>query len=639
MKNILFLILLVTTAQIATSQTRGYGNIDTADLKLNTCSFEKDANAMVLFDRVRVVFSLMGTLTMERHKRVKIFNEKAKDAGNVRIEYDNMYGVDHVYDIEAQTINLEKGKIVITKVDPKQIYAEHTDRTKDALVISFPAVKPGSVIEYRYVMARSIATNFPAWYFQSDLPTRYSEMDAFFNSRLQFKALTRVVRPFSKDTLLIGGHIWAASEMPSTKDEAYMRAPGDAKQSVSLLLTAIQDYDGKMIQLNDTWESIGKKLTNEKEYFKELDQHLSDEDTLVKHAQSLKSTEAKIAYVYNTVKSTIGWNGFTSWGSKDGIKNAWKKRVGNSAEVNAILYHLLKKSGVEAYPMLVSTRDNGLIEPEFVDRFMINKLVTYVPTPDDNYYILDATDRFNTYNQVPFELLNSYGLMLDKDKGNNKMVFIECKNNARETILINADLSPEAKMKGTAQIASFAYDRTKELELYKRSGDEKFKEYLTGGNNVLKITNLKLENMQTDTLPLLQSFDFSDDLTSTDNYIFFSPNIFTPMHTNPFLSETRSGLIDFGYGNRRVIAANYKLPAGYAVESIPKNITLIMPDKSIKFRRTLQVEENGNLALRYEIDVTRSRYSKGEYPDLREFYKRMYDMLDEQIVLKKAKAN
>src|ERR1700730_8266044 len=31
-----------------------YGTIDTADLKLTSCDFEKDANAMVLFDRAEM---------------------------------------------------------------------------------------------------------------------------------------------------------------------------------------------------------------------------------------------------------------------------------------------------------------------------------------------------------------------------------------------------------------------------------------------------------------------------------------------------------------------------------------------------------------------------------------------------------
>jgi Domain of Unknown Function with PDB structure (DUF3857) len=634
MNRIFSLIFFSVFTVVANAQVRGFGNIDTADLRSTSCDYEKDANAEVLFDRAKVRFSMDGTITEERHKRVKIFNEKGKDYGSVKIEYDNMYGVDHILNIEAETINLDKGKIVLSKIDPKLIYAQHTDKTKDAILISFPDIKPGSVIEYRYTLIRNVNTNLPAWYFQTDIPTRYSEFDFFFASRLQFKAFTRVNQPFSKDTVSIGGHVWVAINMLSSKKEAYMRADGDALQSVSLLITALRDYDGINHELIDTWAKEGKVLANEKDYYKELDQHLSGEDTLIKQAATLKTADEKIAYLFKAVKNTMSWNGYPNWGSRDGIKNAWKKRVGNSAEVNAVLYHLLKKSGIKAYPMLVSTRENGLLQPDFVDKFQLDNLVTYVPVDTSKYYILDATGKYNTYNQIPYNLLNSYGLYLNKENDKYEMIYIESKTPAREVILIDAEISPDAKMKGTGQVASFKYNRTKNLELYKTLGDQKFTEYLTDNDNNIKISNLKLDNMLVDTLPLQQNFDFTYELNNSDNYIYFTPNIFTPLHDNPFLSEERSAEIDFGYGNDHVITGSFKMPAGYDIESLPKNQTIVMTDKSIRFKRLLE-KHDGYISLHYEINIKRTRYLKSEYPDLHAFFKKMYEMLNEQIVLKK----
>lgn len=634
MKKLLTLTALLCFFSAVNAQLRGFGNIDTADLKLTSCDFEKDANAEVLFDRGRVYFSLMGYLTLERHRRIKIFNEKGKEFGSIRIEYDNMYGVDHILNVEAQTLNLENGKIVTSKIDPKQFYFEHTDKSRDALTFTFPNVKPGSVIEYRYTLERNLASNFPAWYFQSDMPTRYSEFDAYFNSKLQFKALSRINKAFAKDTAMNGGHTWAAVNLPSAKEEEYMRAPEDALQAISLLMTSFQNYNGKTTELTDTWAKLGKELANNRDYYKELDQHLSGEDTLIKHAMALKTDDDKIAYLFNAVRHIIGWNGFPSWGPKEGIRNAWKKRTGNSAEVNAALYHLLKNSGVKAYPMLVSTRENGLIDPNFVNMFQINSLVTYVPVDSTKYYVLDATDKYNTYNQVPYELLNSYGLCLNKEKDQYNMVFIENKAPAKEIIEIDAEISPDAKMKGSGQIASFKYDRSEDLEMYKTSGEDKFKEYLTGKDNSIKISNLKIDNMEVDTLPLQQRFDFTYELNNSDNYIFFTPNIFTPLHDNPFLSEERNSAIDFGYGDQHIIVGRYKIPAGYDIQALPKDASITMADKGIRFKRVL-MKEDGYISLKYEISITRTRYLRTEYPDLRAFFKKMYEMLDEQIVLKK----
>ena len=611
-----------------------YGVVDTADLKLASCDFEKDANAMILFDKARVLFSTMGYVAMERHKRVKILNEKGKEEGSVRIEYNNLYGAEEILNIEAQTINLDSGKIVITKVDPKQIYFEHTDKNKDALIISFPNVKEKSVIEYRYTFARRLASNFPAWYFQDNIPTRYSEFKVYFSSRLKFKAFTRTNKAFLKDTTLEGGHVWAVSNIASSKKEAFMRADNDGLQCVSMLLNGIDDFDGKSIHLSDSWSETGKELANEKDYYKELDQHLNDEDKVIKQAVELKTDEAKIAFLYNQVKSTISWNGSKNWGSKDGIRSAWKKKVGNSAEVNAILYHLLKRSGVKAYPMLVSTRDNGLIDPSFVDIFQINHLVTYVPVDSTKYYLLDATDKYNTYNQIPFDLLNSYGLRLDKERNKYDMVFIDTKKPSKNVTFVNGEIGTDAKMKGTGEIGSYGYDRTSNLEIYKTTDEKKYEEFLAENDNNLKLSNLKLENAEVDTLPLKQSFDFTYDLNNTDKYIMFSPNIFTSLHDNPFLNETRSSEIDFGYADNHLIYGRYKIPDGYNIESLPKDANIVMADKSIRFKRILG-SEDGYISIHYEILVNRTRFLRSEYSSLHEFYKKMYDMLNEQIILKK----
>lgn len=628
------LFLLLCSGLAANAQVRGFGNIDTADLKLTTCDFEKDANAMVLFDRAKVNFSLTGTLVMERHRRIKILNDKGKEQGNIRLEYDNIYGVEHIYNVEAQTINLENNKIVITKIDPKLFYFRHTDSRKDELVFSFPNVKAGSVIEFRYGFVRNIAANFPAWYFQGDIPSRYSEFDAYFDPRLKFTAATKISRPFAKDTTALYGHIWVVKDIRSAKAEPFMRAQGDALESISLSLNEVEGVNGKTTHINDTWETTGRNLTNEKDYYKQFEQHLGDEDDLIKQTAALKTNDEKIALLYNKVKATMSWNGYEHWASKDGIKSAWKKRSGNSAEINAILYHLLKRAGVRAYPMLVSTRENGLLRPDFVDIFQINSLVTYVPVDSNKYYVLDATSKFETYNQIPFNLLNSYGLYLDKEKDKYDMVFLKTNEPSKELIVISGDIGTDAKMHGSADIISYGYNRTGKLAILKSLEEKKYEEFLTEKDNNLKLINLKSENLEVDTLPLKQNFDFTYDLNNTDNYLLFSPNIFTTLHINPFLSEERTSTIDFGYTNSHVIIGTYKIPSGYQVESLPKDANMVIADKSIRFKRIL-AQQDGNIQLKYEITINRTKFLISEYPDLHEFYKKMYDLLNEQIVLKK----
>ena len=92
--------------------------------------------------------------------------------------------------------------------------------------------------------------------------------------------------------------------------------------------------------------------------------------------------------------------------------------------------------------------------------------------------------------------------------------------------------------------------------------------------------------------------------------------------------------LNFGYLQNYAISGVYKLPAGYKIDALPKSVALVMPDKSIVCKR-LVGEQDGAIMIRYLIDFKKSLYFKEDYPDFYEFFKKMTEMLNEQVVLKK----
>jgi hypothetical protein len=142
--------------------------------------------------------------------------------------------------------------------------------------------------------------------------------------------------------------------------------------------------------------------------------------------------------------------------------------------------------------------------------------------------------------------------------------------------------------------------------------------------------------MEADTLPLTQNFEFSLDLTGSDeNYIYFKPNLFASEFANEFLSEHRFTDIDFGYMTVDALNGNYKIPAGYKIDAMPKSMNMAMPDNSIVFRRMV-AQEDGVIAIRYFLRLNKSPFFKENYPEFHEFFKKMNEMLNEQVVLKKS---
>jgi hypothetical protein len=240
------------------------------------------------------------------------------------------------------------------------------------------------------------------------------------------------------------------------------------------------------------------------------------------------------------------------------------------------------------------------------------------------------------YNVIPRNLLNSFGLIINKEDKKYDIFFVQNTAPVRDAVLVNADIKAEGKMAGTAQISSLSYNKIDNIDSYKTDGEKKYIDNLKEGNNDLNISSVKFENMEVDSLPLTQNINFSLDLSGSDGtYIYFKPNLFCSIGNNPFISEKRMTDIDFGCINSYAVVGNYKIPAGFKADALPKSARMDMSDQSISFKRMVS-EEDGIITVRYVIAYKKSLFFKESYEELHEFYKKMFEMMGEQIILKKA---
>ncbi|PWK75344.1 uncharacterized protein DUF3857 [Mucilaginibacter oryzae] len=639
--TLMALAALVTVAKaqapapVAIPVTKSFGKVDKADLEMTKCDFEPDANAEILFDKGEVYFDTQYQIVFERHKRIKVFNDRGKDAANVRVEYLSYNHSQFITGVEAQTINLENGAIVPVKVDRKQIFTESVDKYRSAVVFSFPNVKPGSILEFKYRLTSTNIGNFPDWYFQSTIPTRYSELNTNIPDILTYKNLQNLHYPFVVDkTSGTNTHTQALMNIPSVKEEPYMGALSDNMERILFQLLSVRLTYTKSYQ--DTWTKVGENVMEWDDFGDQLNRKLTGEEAIVAKAKSFKTNDERIAYLFNEVKNTMKWNESYGNYTMDGTVKAWEKKVGNATEINLILYHLLQKTGVNVYPMMVSTRKHGRVNPAFPNSYQFNSTVAYIPVDSAKYYVLDASNKYNLYNQVPTNFLNSFGLLLNKADKVYEMTFLQDAEPVRQVVLINAEIKPDGKMAGAADISSFAYNRINIVKSYKTDGEKKYIENLSSNNNNLKISSLKIEDIDVDTVPVRQNIDFNLDLAgSDDNYIYFNSNLFTDLNKNPFLSENRTTDIDFGYRDNYNVTGIFKLPAGYKVDALPKSVSMAMPDGSIVFKRLI-AEQDGSLMVRLSIDNKKTIFFKENYPEFHEFWKKMFEMLNEQVVLKKS---
>jgi hypothetical protein len=498
-------------------------------------------------------------------------------------------------------------------------------------------VQAGSVLEFKYTLTAANFFNFPDWYFQSHLPTRYSELKTTIPDLLYYKNLETRTQPWAVNKEEGNGtKTRAIANIPSIPDEPFMTSREDNCERLLFQLLSINIPGTYAHNFFDTWAKVGDNMMKNEDLGAQLGKKLTGEEVIIAKAKALKTLDEKIAYVFGEVKNAMKFSGSYYKYTTDGVGKAWDKKAGNSGEINMILCHLLKKSGVNVQTMLVSTRGHGRVNPGFPSPYKFNSVVAYIPVDTLTTYVLDASNKYNLYNQVPSNVLNTFGLAMDKDAENYEMIFLQNKNAVKHFAIIAAEIKPDSKATGTADLVSYGYRKVSAVQRYKTDGEKKYIDFLRDGDNGLKITSVKFEDMDVDTLPLKQTINFNLDLSGSDeNYIYFNPNILGEAKTSPFLAANRFTDVDFGYLKSFMLVGQYKLPAGYKIESLPKSVSMVMPDGSISFRRIVG-EQGDGVSVRYMVDVKQTIYFKESYPEFQEFYKKMYEMLNEQIVLKKS---
>ncbi|HEX6430955.1 MAG TPA: hypothetical protein VF008_24870, partial [Niastella sp.] len=293
--------------------------------------------------------------------------------------------------------------------------------------------------------------------------------------------------------------------------------------------------------------------------------------------------------------------------------------------------NLLKEAGLEVYPLLVSERGHGKVNPKipFIDQF--NKVMAYVLI-DSKYYVLDAAGVYTPPFMIPFPVINTNAFIVNRKKG-GIINLSESVKKDKNFVNIHARIDDNGAMTGEATIQSNEYARLARMRAWERDKDRFRENYYTTYQAGLKMDSLVMHNLENDSLPLEQQFNFSIPPTVSGDYKLINLNLFSGIAKNPFISDIRFTNIDYGCLQSHTVVETIELPASLKIESLPKNIRMIMPDTSISLTRLLEVKDHV-IMVRYSILTTRSVFTADEYDYIKDFYKKMAQIMNEQVVLR-----
>ena len=643
---LLFFIFPFTPALEAQKTPMKWGKIKPEMFTMKEFSRDSNAAAVImceLAESYAVVVNRSTRLDMKVHRRIKILSEAGYEQATVGIPYYAKGNFQTVRKIEGYTYTLgSDGKISKQKLDKKSIFTEDIDGNRKRKRFTMPGLKPGVIIEFRYTLQSKSISYLKGWSFQNDEPTLWSEyrvwVPDFYRFLPYFQGLNQFYinesTPEERYQQMGEWKRWVLKDVPALRKEPFMASPDDYRARIRFQLAEIMipgEFEKKVLS---TWTKLAKQLSEDDDFGGSTKKKKVLPAGIRKKIKALDDPHKQIEAVYNYVKKTIKWTGSRGIYTEGRLADALKKRSGDSPEINFTVISSLRELGLDANPVILSTRDHGRIVPIYPMISQFNDIIAHVVVGDKTY-LLDATDPNRALSLLPARVLNGQGLLI-KNK-NAAWLKITPNGSYKYSNTVSAKLTADGLLTGSINTSDYGYRALEKRKKILNSNESDYIDaYFTSKMFGAKIDSFKIKSLKEIEKPLRTSVFFSNDeaVQAVNNFIYLNPMLLARQENNPYTLPNRSFPVDYAFGRDFTYRMMLTLPEGYTVSEQPKNIAINMPGNAGLFRRVFQLSGN-TLSVMSKFVIRKVIFEPEEYAGLQEFYDRVVSAHAEQIVLKK----
>jgi len=653
-----------------TAQNFKYGKVSKEELLEKFNPADSSANATILYTEEKIKYEYdndKGFYVLKNiYKRIKIYNKEGLNWANHYVKlFDKSKSLEEeISGLKGITYNFINGEVEGQKLKKDGVFEEELNEYWKKISITLPGVKAGSVIEFKYQVKSPFVSKLDDALLQEVIPIKkivyQAKIPEYFFFKLHSNIKSELIPNINyleereevavkwKDKVPGPGGVINKYErvykykekvisvneenVPRLKDEVYVANLSNYKSKLSFELVSTKSFSSEVNDYSTDWDTIVSKIYESRNFGSQLtkDSYFTEDLDLL--LQSLNSNSDKIHAIYNYVKAKVKFNNFIGVNTFNGVKKAYKEGVGNVADINLMLTAMLRYSGIDANPILVSTKTNGI--PLFPTRQGFNYVICGVEV-DNEVLLLDATEGNTTVDIVPEKVLNWQGRII-REHGSSAWVDLFPKKNSKNTIMVNATLNSDLLFTGKVRSQKtdyFAYDYRNE---YVGVVAEDLIKNISKGKGEIEITKLNVKNDKKLENPILQTYDFiyEDGVEEIGSDIYISPMLFLTEEDNIFNKETRNYPIDFSFPRTNKSIISIIIPEGYRVKFIPESVKMVMSDNLGEY--SFVIRQNGNVVQVSEVfKINFPIVPVTYYSNLKEVYKTLIEKNSEKIVLEK----
>lgn len=617
---------------------------------------DKTASAGILFDagNLRIYYKKnRGWLyKLEVKTRLKIYNKEGYSHASISIPY---YGgsinpkKEYFKKLKAYTYNYDGQDVEKTKVKKSDIYENQTSKRWKEVSFTFPNLQPGCILEYTYTIESPYFELLPEWKFQDKIPVKNSTYELIFPKILgyneRFKGFQEISRQVEDQKYYSAGHltgnavkyIYQAKDIPKIKEEAFVNNYDNYISSVQHeLALAKTSYDGNLMNIKTSWNKVAKELMNSLKFGQQLESsyyYRNEADSIFKTSTTVVE---KMNSTFEFVKNKMKWNKSAGLYCSAPLEEVYKKNVGNVADINLILTSMLRYVGINAYPVILSTIDNGAPTSIPSIRFY-NYVITAVELENEDLLLLDASDKDAAINVLPTRCLNFFGRSI-MDNYTSSRVELFPNKKSKDNFIMNINIDNNGKITGQLRrqyTHQFAYQYRKKYR------DTEKNDYILSLENELEIDIIeyKIDHMDEPSKAVIETIGFKmkDKSELIGNKIYLKPLVFLAHKENPFKNDknNRKLPINFTFPKSRRYIVNVTYPKEFEIEFVPENLTSNHIENKVNYSFSVNKTSQGNLQIMVNQNINSVILGPEYFESLKQFYQKIVEKETELIVINK----
>ncbi|WP_159021740.1 DUF3857 and transglutaminase domain-containing protein [Formosa sp. L2A11] len=673
MKNV-FSLLCLLIISYTSAQDYKFGKISKAELKETANPKAQEAHATILYVNENVYFQYNPSegfiVVKEVQKRIKIYDKEGVDwATEIVPFYDNGgSNVEELSELKGYTYYLKDGKIEKDKLDKDNIFKEETNQYWGQLKFTMPNITDGCIVEFRY-RKESPFIALDDVDLQYDIPVKKLEFNAripeyfyfnkYFNPKAKYTAkITETERNrvenitskqrsggggFNSSTTSVDNSKWEFHEtefkadlvdVPALKEEPYVDNMDVYRANVKWEYAMYKGQDNSIKKYSTDWESVIKTIYDNSSFGGQLSKTGYFEKDLDALLANVTSSTERISLIYNFVKSKVAWNEYLGYYAENGVKKAYKDGSGNVGDINLMLTAMLRYAGLNASPVLISTKSNGI--PLYPTRNGFNYVISAVEMLD-NIILLDATYRYALPNVLPSRAINWQGRIV-REHGGSAWVDLMSPTSGEENYTLQYKIKPDLAVQGRVFVKLENSSAMKFRSKYSNMGDDERLRNLEQDKGEIEISNYVVKNEDDLNSPSLQysfSYTLENAVESIGDKLYVSPMLFYATTENTFKQEKRNFPIEFTYPNVYNYNVSIMLPEGYVVESMPESAKVQFNGGEGMFSFLTSGSSN-MVVLKVSFQINRSFILAIDYDQFKQYFGMLVKKETEKMVLAKS---